>query len=41
MRIDFISYAKLASTADHSRIRRCRNEGRMKVGWFCKENDAK
>lgn len=41
MRINFISYAKLASMADDSRIKRCRNEGKMKVGWFCKEKDAK
>lgn len=33
MRINFISYAKVASTAEESRIRRCRNEGEMEVGW--------
>jgi len=41
MRINFISYAKLASMADDSRIKRCRNEGKTKVGRFCQEKDAK
>lgn len=41
MRINFISYAKMASTAEESRIKRCRNEGEMKVGWVWREKEAK
>lgn len=41
MRINFISYAKLSTTADDSRIKRCRNEDKTKVRWFCKEKYAK
>lgn len=41
MRINFISYAKLAGTADDSRNKRRRIGGKMKVGCFCKEKGTK
>lgn len=41
MRINFISYAKVASMAEEWRMKRCRNEGKMKAGWVWREKVAK